>query len=378
MKMPQKIPLFEIYQDDDDVKAVSIIIKRGSFWAEGPEINEFENNLAQYLDVEHAVVFNNGTSALHAMLLAYGIGPGHEVVVPSFTFISTANAALFTGAKPVFCDIEREMLGLDADDIGRKITARTRAVMPIHFAGHTCQIKAIQDLAQDRKILLFEDAAESLGSTFKGKKVGGFGDASMFSFCQNKIITTGEGGAITTNDENIARKLRLIRSHGRSQGDYFNSSGSPDYASLGYNFRIPTLCAALGISQLHKVEKIIKMRREIASRYNNALSGVSDIELPNESKGCRHVYQLYSIILKTHEMQKGLKSHLDGKNIMSKVYFDPVHLSKHYHDLYGNMKGQFPVTEDISSRILTLPLFPEMKDKDFNRIIDAIREYLGD
>ncbi len=376
--MPKKIPLFEIYHDDEDIDAVKRIIERGSFWAEGPEIAEFEDRLAQYIGADHAVVFNNGTSALHAMLLAYGIGPGHEVIVPSFTFISTANSVLFTGASPVFGDIERETCGLDALDIARRITRRTKAIMPIHYAGHPCQIKAIQDLAHDKKLLLFEDAAESLGSKYRGKMVGSFGDASMFSFCQNKIITTGEGGAITTNDAAIAKKLRLIRSHGRSQGDYFNSSGSPDYTALGYNFRIPTMCAALGISQLAKIEKIIKARRALAERYRKAFSKIPGIGLPNELKGCRHVYQLYSILMETHEMQKGLKSHLGGKGIMSKVYFDPVHLSKHYLDLAGAKTAKLPVTEVVSARILTLPLFPGIGAGQFDRIIDAIQEYVGE
>ncbi|MCK5038573.1 MAG: DegT/DnrJ/EryC1/StrS family aminotransferase, partial [Thermoplasmata archaeon] len=249
--MTPNIPLFKTYSDQDDVKAVADIIERGTYWADGPEIEMFEKAIAEYVGQKHAITFNNGTSALHALMLVCGIGPGDEVIVPSFTFISTANAPLFTGAIPVFADIEPVTYGLDPVDVVNRITDRTKAIIPVHYAGHPCQIGELKDIASDHGLLLLEDAAESMGSKFNGKMTGTFGDASMFSFCQNKVISTGEGGAIATNDEEMAEKLRLIKSHGRSGGSkYFTSSGPPDYISLGYNFRMPTICAALGLSQI--------------------------------------------------------------------------------------------------------------------------------
>lgn len=376
--MNEKIPLFRIFSDEKDVEAVAGVLRRGSYWAEGPEIAEFEKLLAQYVGAEHAVVFNNGTSALHAMLLAYGIGEGDEVIVPSFTFISTSNAPLFVGARPVFADIEPDTMGLDVNDVAGKITERTKAIMPIHYAGHSCKIDEIRQLADERSLMLFEDAAEALGGTFKGRKVGTFGDAGMFSFCQNKIISTGEGGVIITNDSEIEKKLRLIRSHGRSGEGYFTTPGSPDYTHLGYNFRMPTASAALGISQLSKIERIIDMRRQIADKYDRAFGSMSKITPPRELANCRHVYQLYSVMLDTHEQRDGLMKHLADNGTMSKVYFDPVHQTEHYRGIDGDTRGTLPVTEDVASRILTLPLYPGMPAAYTDRVIESVQDYLGE
>lgn len=373
-----KLPLFKIHTDADDIKAVADVISRGTYWADGPEIVEFEKEASSYIGRKHAITFNNGTSALHALMLAYGIGPGDEVIVPSFTFISTANAPCFTDAKPVFADIETGTYGLDPQKVEQKISEKTKAIIPIHYAGHSCLIKEIKEIAEKHDIILIEDAAESLGSTYEDEMTGTFGDAAMFSFCQNKIITTGEGGIVLTDDEELAVKLRLTRSHGRSAGDYFGSGGAPDYVSLGYNMRMPTICAALGISQLKKIDKIIQRRREIARTYNDALSGFSSLTPPNEMENCRHVYQLYTILLDDHEKRDKLKEHLANNGIMSKVYFEPIHLTEFYRNRYEYSEGLLPVTEDISRRVLTLPLFTGMNHEDIQSIIDCIEEYIGE
>ena len=219
--MEWKIPLFKIYWDKDDVKAVENAIKRGMSWAIGPEVTQFEQKLADYLKVKYCLTFNSGTSALHAALLAHGIGAGDEVIVPSFTFIATANAPLFVGAKPVFADIEEKTLGLDPADVEKKITPRTKAIIPIHYGGCPCLIEELRDVARRHNLLLIEDAAEALGAGINGKKAGSIGDAGILSFCQTKTMTTGEGGAVTTGSPEIYEKLKLIRSHGRSESsDY--------------------------------------------------------------------------------------------------------------------------------------------------------------
>ncbi len=371
------IPLFRTYSDDDDIKSVASIIERGSYWADGPEIVEFESKLAEYTGMDHAIAFNNGTSALHAMMMAYGIGKGDAVIVPSFTFISTVNSPLFTGARSVFADIESETFGMDPASVEDVITDRTRAIMPVHYGGHPCKIGELRELAEDKGLLLFEDAAESLGSKFDGQMIGTFGDTAMFSFCQNKIISTGEGGILVTNDPQIAMKLKLLRSHGRSNdGQYFTSSGSADYIQLGHNLRMPTMCAALGISQLAKIEQIIDMRRSIAHRYSEKLDALDEVRSPIEFQGSRHVYQLYSILLDDHGLREGLKEHLGKSGIMSKVYFDPVHLTGFYKEMIEHSNFRLPVTEDIASRTLTLPLYPGMNDGDVERVINTIKEYL--
>ncbi|MEK6939899.1 MAG: DegT/DnrJ/EryC1/StrS family aminotransferase, partial [Nanoarchaeota archaeon] len=252
--MKWKVPLFKTYNDEEDVALVSSVIRRGTYWATGPEIQEFENHLATFIGRKYAVSFNSGTSALHALLEAYNI-KGKEVIVPSFTFIATANAVVLAGGIPVFAEAEDITFGLDAEDVARRITKNTVAVMPIHYGGCVARdIEKIRDLCVQKGLLLIEDAAQSFGAAMNGIKAGCFGDAAMFSFCQNKVITTGEGGAIVTDSENLYEKLKLLRSHGRVEvaQDYFSHTGDNEYVEAGYNFRMPTISAALGISQFKK------------------------------------------------------------------------------------------------------------------------------
>ncbi|UCG44640.1 MAG: DegT/DnrJ/EryC1/StrS family aminotransferase, partial [Candidatus Bathyarchaeota archaeon] len=237
-----KVPLYKIYWDEDDVNHVLEVIRQGSYWATGPNIQKFEAMLAELIGRKHAVAFNSGTSALHAMLLAYKIKAGAEVIVPSFTFIATANSVLFTEAKPVFADIEDETFGLDPENVAEKITKKTKAIMPIHYGGSGCRIRELQELAEDHQVLLLEDAAESLGAKVDGRPVGSAGDSAMFSFCGNKVITTGEGGMIVTDSRDIYERLKLIRSHGRLETEnYFTSAKVMDYVALGFNWRMSNI-----------------------------------------------------------------------------------------------------------------------------------------
>ena len=220
-----KVPLFKIYHDASDIKWVKSVLERGTFWATGPEIKKFENDLAKYVGTKFAVVFNSGTSAQHAALISFGIKNGSNVAVPSFTFISTANSALFVGAKPIFIDIEEKTMGMDPNHL-KKIISKKKidVIMPVHFAGRACQISEIRKIARTKNIPIIEDAAESLGAKVNRKMVGSLGDGAILSFAQNKIISTGEGGAVLTNSKKIYNKLLLIRSHGRNENtDYFST-----------------------------------------------------------------------------------------------------------------------------------------------------------
>lgn len=371
--MNWKIPLFKIYWDDKDIEMVNQAIQRGMFWAIGPNIEKFEGMLAQYLGTKYAVVFNSGTSALHAALVAYGIGQEDEVIVPSFTFISTANAALFVGAKPVFADIEEETYGLDPQDVICKITPKTRAIIPIHYGGCPCKIEEIREIAQEHSLILIEDAAESFGASIEGGKVGTFGDCAILSFCSNKVITTGEGGAVVTDSVDIYEKLKLIRSHGRAEtANYFSSTEYMDYVALGYNFRMSDITAALGIAQLEKVDKIIEMRRRNAEHMSARLTGITEIEVPHSPEEYFHLYQMYTIRVKEgREKRDALSAYLAQKGVMSKVFFSPVHSTHFYRNKLG-YNCELPVTERLSEQVLTLPMYPTLTEDEISYIADGV------
>lgn len=371
--MSWNMPLFKIYWDDEDIRSVNKVIRSGVQWTEGPCIKEFEDKIADYAGVKYCLAFNSGTSVLHALLLAHGIGKGDEVIVPSFTFISTANAALFTGARPVFADIEPDTFGLDPEDVRKKITRRTKAIIPVHYGGCPCRILELKKIACEKGLILIEDAAESFGASIDDKKTGSFGDSAMFSFCQNKIIATGEGGAAITNSREIYEKLKLIRSHGRLETeDYFTTAKPLDYVSLGYNFRMPSAMAALGISQLKKVKNIIEMRRRNSEYLSAKLFIDVDLAIPmNPPTGYFHVYQLYTIKV-DKKYRNELMRHLASKGIMTKVYFQPVHLSYFYKNKL-KYRCRLPVTERISKEVLTLPMYPALKKEEMDFIVKEIK-----
>ena len=292
--MAWKVPLFKIYSDSSDVDAVRAVLERGAYWTMGPEVEELERLVAREVGVRYAVSFSNGTCALHAAMLAHGIGKGDEVIVPSFTFISTANAPLFVGAKPVFADIEEETYGLDPVDLRRKITKKTKAIIPVHYGGGPCRIKEIREIADENGLMVVEDCAESLGAKLGKKSTGAFGDSAIFSFCQNKVVSTGEGGCVTTDSKQLFEKLLLIRSHGRlDTKDYFSTPEYMDYVQLGYNFRMSSITAAVGVSQMKKIDNIIEMRRDRAGRYGRKLRKLDFVErVPEVVKSPYHVFQL--------------------------------------------------------------------------------------
>lgn len=369
-----KIPLYKVLVDKEDELSVRNVIKRGSFWALGPEIENFEYELAKYVQMKYCLTFNSGTSALHAALIALGISNGNEVIVPSFTFISTVNSALMVNAKPKFCDIEPSQYGLDPIKLQKGISKKTRCVIPVHYAGLPCQINEIKKICNDNNIPLLEDAAESLGAKIRNKFVGSFGEISMFSFAGNKVLTTGEGGALVTNSKILYEKLKLIRSHGRDDaGNYFSSNTVSNYVSLGYNWRMSSITAALGLSQLSKLEKLIQIRRKHSLYLSQKLSKIDIIETPNEPKNHRHVFQLYSILLPNQQIRDKLMKFLTSKRIMTKIFFSPVHLTNFYQKQKQNIP--LSITENISKRIVSLPMYPGMKKDDLDYICDNILEF---
>ncbi len=367
------VPLFEIYNDEDDVKFISEQIASGKFWAVGSKVTEFEDMVADYIGTKHAITFNSGTSALHAALLAHGIGNNDEVIVPSFTFISTVNSPLFVGAKPVFADIEEETMGIDFQAVQDKITENTKAIIPVHYGGCPCKIKELKDIADDNDLILIEDAAEAFGASVNGKNVATFGDSNILSFCQNKIITTGEGGAVVTDSDEIYEKLKLIRSHGRLEsGDYFSTVGLFDYIELGFNWRMSNLTATLGISQISKADKIIELRQKNVDYLSKRiLEETDEIIIPKVPKGYKHVYQLFSVLANNRDE---LIDYLSDNGISSKIYFDPVHKSEFYKNKlkYNDI---LPVTEKIYKKTITLPMFPSLTSEQMDYMAETIGKF---
>lgn len=373
--MKFNIPLFKTYWDQKDIDSITKVIKRGTYWATGPEIEKFEQKIADFVDRKYSVCFNSGTSALHSILIANSISSG-EIIVPSFTFISTANTVLLSGAKPIFAETEEQTYGLDAESVKQKITKKTKAIISLHYGGLPSRdVKLLKELAEEKDILLIEDAAESLGAKIDGQMAGSFGKEAMFSFCQNKVITTGEGGVALTDSEEIYNKMKLIRSHGRvetKKNNYFSTTKEMDYIDIGYNFRMATMNAALGISQLNKINKIIKMRKEKANYYNDKLKDLDEVKLPIERQCQKHVYQMYTIQLEKKKLRDDLQKHLIKKGIMTKVYFYPIHLKSYYKKKFGYKKGELPRTENISEKVLTLPLYPTLTFNDQEHITKTI------
>ena len=371
-----KIPLYKIYTDDEDVNLITKVIKRGSSWALGPEIEEFENAIKNYVGVDYCATLNSGTSALHATYLAYGIKDGDEVIIPSFSFISTANSVMFVNAKPIFADIEETTLGLNPELLEEKISSSTKAIVPMDYGGLSCNIFEINNVAKNNNILLIEDGAEALGSSVHGKKVGSVSDSTIFSFCGNKVLTTGEGGAVVTNSKDIYEKIKMVRSHGRiSQIDYFNDPKGSQYIELGYNWRMSSLTAALGISQLGKLDKIIKMRKENAEYISARLSKLTQITPLTPPVGYDHIYQMYTIKLPDRKIRNSLHNYLLDKRIFSKIYFEPIHLTDFYRQKFGIKDGALPITEKISQCILTIPIYPNMTMEEKTYLVESISDF---
>lgn len=371
-----EIPFFKNCRNAREVELVTEVIERGMYWANGPEIAAFEQALADFSGCRHALAFNTGTAALHAVLEAIGVRD-REVIVPSYTFIATANAVLMAGGKPVFADIERDTFGLDPHDVAAKITPRTKALVPVHYGGCACRINTLCEIAEAHDLILIEDAAESLGARYQGEMVGTFGTAAMFSFTPTKVISTGEGGALVTDSRELYEKLKLFRSHGRAESeDYFSSTVHMDYVTMGYNYRMPTICAALGLAQLEKLDRITEARRRIAARYNERLGALEDLRIPVVPSECHHIYQMYALLVKGgRQVRDGLQEFLKSKGITAKVYFEPVHHTEFYREKLG-YRDCLPVTEAMAERTLSLPVFPDLGEAEQGYIIEQILDFI--
>jgi perosamine synthetase len=369
--MSDNIPLFEIPWNVKDLKNVIDSIGRGSYWAKGPYIEQFETKVADYLGVEHAIAVNSGTSALMAALKGVGIAEGDEVIVPSFTQQATVNAVAMVGGTPVFADIERDTYGLDPDDVEDRITGDTEAILPVDVYGSVCKMEQLGELADKNGLYLVEDAAEALGAKRDGRLAATFGDVAALSFCHNKIIPTGEGGMVVTNNDDIADAASLYRSHGREPGNYFGGHKSGRHTAIGGNFRMPDIVAALGCSQMDRIEELIAGRRAAAERMNEAFNSIDGVD-PHTFRG-RHVYQFYTVTFDESVDRDYVINVLSEHGVFSKVYWDPV---VHESEIYQQRNGSqtLPVTADVSKRVLSLPIHPELSIEETERIVSAVKE----
>jgi dTDP-4-amino-4,6-dideoxygalactose transaminase len=346
----------------------------------GPRVAQFTEDLKNYLQASHVLPLTSATAGLQLTLLAMGIKAGDEVITTPLTFAATLNTIALTGAKPVLVDIDPLTLNMDPNRIESAITANTRAIMPVHFAGLAVDLDAIYDLAQKYNLRVIEDAAHAIGTEYKGKRIGSFGDAQVFSFHPNKNMTTGEGGCITTRDAALAKQISLLRFHGmdREAWNRFGKTGSQDYEIVmpGYKYNMMDIQAALGIHQLKALDDFITRRTELANRYLEALSDWQEWTLPQSPDyEQRHAWHLFTPLLNTDIVQltrDDFMVQMKEQNIGTGLHYRAVHLYPYYREQFGFKEGDFPQAESIANRIVSLPLFPSMTEADQDRVLDVM------
>ena len=369
-----RIPLSGSDIDDSDRREVNDVLASGRL-SIGPKVLAFEEAFAAYLGVKHAVACNSGTSALHMMMVAEGIGPGDEVITSPFSFIASANCIEMVGAKPVFVDIDRKTLNLDARAVEAAITPRTKAVLAVHIFGLSADMPALMAIASQRSLLLLEDACESLGAKANGSKVGagGLARSAAWGFYPNKQMTTGEGGMVTTNDEGLALSFRRLRNQGRNP-----AAAWLEHDVLGYNYRLDEMSAALGLSQIRRFDALKRKRDAVAARYAERLRPLKDaLSTLAEIPGYERSWFVYTVVLEPAWSRDRLVERLAEKGIQTGKYFaPPIHLQKFYTQKYGYRPGAFPITEDISRRIIALPFHSNLPAAAVDEVCSAIGHLL--
>jgi len=359
------LPVSEPNLAGNELKYVSECILTGWVSSAGKFVTEFEKKFSEFSGTTFGISSSSGTTALHLALAALGIGPGDEVIVPSLTFISTANAVVFTGATPVFVDSESETWNIDATSIEEAVSDKTKAIIPVHLYGHPANMMHILEIARKYNLAVIEDAAEAHGALYKGKKVGSLGDLGVFSFYGNKIITTGEGGMIVTDDKDLAEKMRILRDHGMDpKRRYWHTV-------LGYNYRMTNIQAALGVAQMERIDQIVEQKRRNAALYNKGLQDIPGITLPPEAVWAKNIYWLYSILIDEEEFgmsSKELSNELKEKGIETRPLFPPVHQQPIY-----NTDQTLPVCESLSRCGLSLPSSVNLNGDEVVEICKVIK-----
>lgn len=375
--LPYSLPLI----GKEEIQEVTETLESG-WLSKGPKVQQFEKEFAAFVGAKHAVAVNSCTAALFLALKAKGIGPGDEVITSPLTFSSTANTIIHTGATPVFADIDENTLNIDPVKLEAAVTPQTKAVVPVHFGGQSCDMDAILAIAQNHGLLVLEDAAHAVYTTYKQRMIGSIGDATAFSFYATKNLATGEGGMLTTDDEELADKIRVLSLHGMSKAAWnrYSSNGSWYYEveSPGYKMNMFDLQAALGLHQLKRLDDMQKRREEIAGRYQTAFQQIPGLITPFVHDDGRHAWHLY--VLQVDDKKAGVtRSEMitalkDEYNIGTSVHFIPVHIHPYYQKQFGYKEADFPNAMNYYKRTLSLPLYPSMSDDDVDDVIEAVRD----
>lgn len=353
------------YIDEEDIKSVQSVLS-SDYLTCGPKVKEFENAICQYTGAKYCVAVSNATAGLHIAALAAGLGYGDEAITSPITFLSSSNCICFTGATPVFADIDEKTANIDPQEIQKHITPKTKAIIPVHFAGQSCDMEAVADIAKKHNLIVIEDAAHAIGSDYKKTKVGScaYSDMTVFSFHPVKTITTGEGGAVTTNSKELYEKLCTFRAHGMHKDGEMINTWEYEMRELGYNYRMTDMQAALGVSQLKKLEAFKKRRREIVDYYNKNL-GLPHLIERYFSNACFHLYP----ILVENRRDFYFKAKEKGLNLQ--VHYIPVH-TQPYYAKFGYKKGDYPKAESYYEHCISLPLYPSLTDEDLEEIVSRI------
>jgi perosamine synthetase len=358
------IPLYQPDLSGNEKRYVMECLDSTWISSKGRFISEFEDRFAQYLGTNHAIGVCNGTVALHLALITLGIGLGDEVIVPTLTYIAAVNAITYTGATPVFADSRRDTWQMDPEDVLRKITSRTKAIMAVHLYGQPCDMDALTRIGKEHKLYLVEDAAEAFGARYKQKFAGTFGDIAAFSFYGNKTITTGEGGMVVTQNAELAERARHFRGQGLADNrEYWHDV-------VGYNYRMTNICAAIGLAQLERANKFLSKKRELAAKYQQQLIGWP-VQVHTESPNTTHSYWMISMLVENATDRDRLRNHLREKGIETRPLFYPAHTMP----MYSARQSSFPVAEDLSQRGINLPSWPGLNDAQVQTIVSVIAEY---
>ncbi|MGY4688926.1 UDP-4-amino-4,6-dideoxy-N-acetyl-beta-L-altrosamine transaminase [Salibacterium sp. K-3] len=371
------IPYGKQALDEEDIEAVNDVL-HSDYITTGPKVDAFEQAVADYVGASYAVSFSNGTAALHAACFAAGVGKEDEVITTPMTFAASANCVLYQGGVPVFADIDPDTYTIDPEEIEKKITSRTKAIIPVDYTGQPAELDTIKNIAERYGLIVIEDAAHAIGATYQNKPVGSISDMTMFSFHPVKHITTGEGGMITTNDPVFVEQLKQFRSHGitrdRKQLEEDHGPWYYDMQFLGFNYRMTDIQAALGLSQLKKLDAFIERRKQIAETYNKAFSNEKEIITPYQDLRGESSWHLYIIKLKEDLDRKKVFEQLRNKNIGVNVHYIPVHLFSYYQTHFNLKWGMYPVSEELYKQLITLPLHPSMSKNDIEYVISTVRK----